>query len=467
VKHVKVICASNIDPARIGEVLKRNDLLHEALAASELSFLASDGTAFMHGSNGDWQVRYAAADACDASLVLFSDNVGHVPSGLVRDAYAKFSEKGVWFLEWRGRYAPYRMKRSEFERLEWKLSRFDRYRFAVRVMRKLLKEWRLKSYPETRQLIDRVWSVARPIVEAAEANGSELWQCNFRDYFLGYGSRDEVTLEAMAPYVNLLFFVKHAIQRPLSGRLVEMGCGYGIQSVLFALHSTDLQVVALDAAPSCVESVSHLADRVPNLDGVLASAEGTGLASASTDFIFSSEAVQHFRHVGDAFREAHRILRPGGLLIVDEVNLEGMDNILLAGCTSPYRMAPLAEYELRRKAMIKNVDSQIPEDELDRFASATVGLEEKEIRQWLRNEKDEQVLNAMKETRSMEGEFFAQRRLDGWCEERFFSAHDLESRMHKAGFNEIRTLFHINAQIQVPGVLRHFADRILVIGRRR
>jgi hypothetical protein len=38
--------------------------------------------------------------------------------------------------------------------------------------------------------------------------------------------------------------------------------------------------------------------------------------------------------------------------------------------------------------------------------------------------------------------------------------------MRRAGFSDVRTVFHINAEIPVPRALRRFAGRTLVIGRR-
>jgi hypothetical protein len=68
---------------------------------------------------------------------------------------------------------------------------------------------------------------------------------------------------------------------------------------------------------------------------------------------------------------------------------------------------------------------RFPPPEVARLASKAVGLEADEIVAWLRGGADDDELARIADAKRREGEYFPQRRLDGWCQEWFFSASQL------------------------------------------
>ncbi|HEX4701405.1 MAG TPA: methyltransferase domain-containing protein [Pseudonocardiaceae bacterium] len=117
----------------------------------------------------------------------------------------------------------------------------------------------------------------------------------------------------------------NAPDRPL--RLAEFGSGIGgvLRYVLGALDDRDIPV---DLAIGCDLVVEHgrVAREIgtPRCFPVGTSVSEVGIRSATLDIVFATGAVSHFADMAATLAEAHRILRPGGLLtFTEEVSLVG------------------------------------------------------------------------------------------------------------------------------------------------
>ena len=96
---------------------------------------------------------------------------------------------------------------------------------------------------------------------------------------------------------------------PASNRnVLEMACGTG-RLTHYATH-------ALDASENMM---SHARERHPDVKFTHASATDTGLPDAMFDAIFSFHLLMHLDTgtIKQIFREAHRLLKPSGMLVVD------------------------------------------------------------------------------------------------------------------------------------------------------
>jgi SAM-dependent methyltransferase len=119
--------------------------------------------------------------------------------------------------------------------------------------------------------------------------------------------------------------------RPL--RLAELGSGIGgvLRYVLPALTETRNVDVAFAVGCELVTEHCRLAGEIGPADAggppcfhVGTSVAQPGIRSAAFDVVFATGAVSHFADMAATLAQAHRILRPGGLLtFTEEVSLAG------------------------------------------------------------------------------------------------------------------------------------------------
>ncbi len=102
--------------------------------------------------------------------------------------------------------------------------------------------------------------------------------------------------------------------------IVDLGAGEGVLSQLLARRARS--VVCIDNAPAMVEVGTRLAREhgIDNLTYRLGDIERVPLPDASADLALLSQALHHARHPETALAEAWRILRPGGRLVVLDLN---------------------------------------------------------------------------------------------------------------------------------------------------
>jgi len=104
--------------------------------------------------------------------------------------------------------------------------------------------------------------------------------------------------------------------------IVDIGCGPGHFTRKLADQLPSARIVALDADSA---SIAHAGTTFSNggrdcLSFALGRAEHTGLPAESADFVLARLVFQHLRNPADAVREAYRVLRQGGKLIVTDID---------------------------------------------------------------------------------------------------------------------------------------------------
>jgi SAM-dependent methyltransferase len=92
--------------------------------------------------------------------------------------------------------------------------------------------------------------------------------------------------------------------------LLEVGCGSGTALRLAADRGA--HVTALDAAPAMVE---HARRRVPGAEISIGDLQFLPYRDASFDAVLGFNAFQYAADPAEALREAHRVLRPGGMAV--------------------------------------------------------------------------------------------------------------------------------------------------------
>lgn len=98
--------------------------------------------------------------------------------------------------------------------------------------------------------------------------------------------------------------------------IADLGAGEGLLSQLLARRAG--KVWCIDNSPRMVEVGTELAEKngLANLAYKLGDIEQVPLADKSVDLAILSQALHHAQHPEAAVKEAHRILRPGGQVLI-------------------------------------------------------------------------------------------------------------------------------------------------------
>ncbi|MER7116967.1 class I SAM-dependent methyltransferase [Saccharomonospora azurea] len=114
--------------------------------------------------------------------------------------------------------------------------------------------------------------------------------------------RHEVAYHALAP------FCRDAV-------VLEAGCGEGYGAALLAEHARS--VLALDYDEP---TTAHVARRYPELGVVRGNLATLPVATGSVDVVANLQVIEHLWDQSGFLAECHRVLRPGGRLLVTTPN---------------------------------------------------------------------------------------------------------------------------------------------------
>lgn len=104
------------------------------------------------------------------------------------------------------------------------------------------------------------------------------------------------------------------------GRVADIGCGGGIYSRAWKRLGAE-SVVGVDSSAQMITD-ARAATTGEGIDFVHADANATSLSDESCDIVFSRAVVHHLDNHANAFAEAYRILKPSGVVIVQDRTIE-------------------------------------------------------------------------------------------------------------------------------------------------
>jgi 2-polyprenyl-3-methyl-5-hydroxy-6-metoxy-1,4-benzoquinol methylase len=150
------------------------------------------------------------------------------------------------------------------------------------------------------------------------------------------GELDELaaTYESSTPYKRWFYERRfEAVMKALGAQpdedVLEVGCGSGYYTR--ALVDLGAKVTATDLSPAYVKQARALA---PEAEFLVEDAQELSFAEESFDRVLMTEVVEHVQDPVGAIREAHRVLRPRGVLAI----------------STPSRRAPMnVAYALKRR----------------------------------------------------------------------------------------------------------------------
>jgi len=142
----------------------------------------------------------------------------------------------------------------------------------------------------------------------------------FRDFYDGvgyanYGYWEDGTTSGKAASDAL---VDRLLARlpSVRGEVLDVGCGHGGTTGRLQHHFGSENVTAVNLAHT---QISATRTNAPGCRAAVMDAASLAFSSSSFDVVFSVEAAFHFETREDFLRDAHRVLRPGGSLLVGDV----------------------------------------------------------------------------------------------------------------------------------------------------
>ena len=117
-------------------------------------------------------------------------------------------------------------------------------------------------------------------------------------------------------------FVERLIELGAHGRMLDIGTGPGHMPLLVCDRVADAHVVGVDLARHMLAHAERRLAASPHggrVEFQLADAKGLDFPDHSFDVVFSNTILHHIPDPRPFLREAHRVLRPGGVFLVRDL----------------------------------------------------------------------------------------------------------------------------------------------------
>lgn len=137
---------------------------------------------------------------------------------------------------------------------------------------------------------------------------------NDRDEALAYDAMDHTAANTA--------FVQRLVELGASGLMLDLGTGPGHQPPMICHAIPRCRVVGVDLSLEMLrlaEAHRHRAPHTARIAYVMADAKQLPFADAAFDTVMSNTILHHIPKPVDVLREANRVLRPGGTLLIRDL----------------------------------------------------------------------------------------------------------------------------------------------------
>ena len=104
------------------------------------------------------------------------------------------------------------------------------------------------------------------------------------------------------------------LERDSFDSVLDVGCGTGPVIELLSKKYPEKHFVGLDITPAMIEVAQS--KKLPNAEFIVGDAENLPFGDGGFDAVLCANSFHHYPNPGAFLREAHRVLRPGGKLIL-------------------------------------------------------------------------------------------------------------------------------------------------------
>ena len=179
----------------------------------------------------------------------------------------------------------------------------------------------------------------KPEPDTSVATVKDFWESHVNNEYYTDATRAtdeyfrEIEERRYATHYNLRdLFAKLAGS---NGRLLEVGCGIGVDSIQLAKCGFD--VTAVDLTESALQVAKEFAARRDvNINFQLGNAERLDFPDASFDVVYSFGVLHHTPDIEKAVTEVRRVLRPGGSAYVMLYHRYSLVNLVHRAFRLPY-----------------------------------------------------------------------------------------------------------------------------------
>lgn len=102
---------------------------------------------------------------------------------------------------------------------------------------------------------------------------------------------------------------------PRDGRVLDVGCGSGWASRLFAQLASNGRVAGIDISDEMIAVAQKSSEAFSNVEFRVASAERLPFKDGEFTHAFSMESLYYYEDMSVALREIRRVLQPGGVFV--------------------------------------------------------------------------------------------------------------------------------------------------------
>lgn len=107
------------------------------------------------------------------------------------------------------------------------------------------------------------------------------------------------------------------LERESFADLLDAGCGPAPMLALLSKRWPERHYVGIDLTPKMIETARR--KRLPNTDFVVGDCEQLPFLTASFDVVICSQSFHHYPNPQAFFQSVHRVLRPGGKLVLRDM----------------------------------------------------------------------------------------------------------------------------------------------------
>ncbi len=185
---------------------------------------------------------------------------------------------------------------------------------------------------ESSELLDRYLALIEEIFPTKEILQQQINRSFIRDYYAEsnyaywfFHSKEgcvHMALNADGRFDASGYYEQaKAVGRLIAGkgadtRVLELGCGKGFNTICLARENADISFDAIDLTPEFLNEAKRKSKQLPHVSFRLGDFHELPYPDNSFDVVFAVETVCHASDIERVFREAYRVLKPGGQFLL-------------------------------------------------------------------------------------------------------------------------------------------------------
>ena len=146
------------------------------------------------------------------------------------------------------------------------------------------------------------------------------------NYFMNYGLWNKETDTLKDANRNLVDFIFE--KSGSSGNILDVGCGYGEQDIIWSSNLTDGKITAIDISKPQIFFANKRREEEKIPDSKLEFKVGDAMnlselfSNESFDKVISLESAFHYKNRSHFFKEVHNVLKKDGIFIIADISID-------------------------------------------------------------------------------------------------------------------------------------------------